>query len=431
MRMYGCIAFAGIMVIGLLTGLLFFARPATSDVEKRELTTLPPLSLATFLDGEYFEEVSLWYSDTYPLREPLVSSDKFIKTLYGFQPDTMMVGGNMAKQEIPDPISTTNNDGSNQQVSHDPVDPPSEQAVQAEIQENIMSGLYVSNGAAYGMYYFDQNSVDTYCQAITTAAEKLKGTAKVYSLLIPTNAYAILSEQVLSQLGGANQRQALEYFYGCMGYDVNIVETLDALRDHNDEYIYFRTDHHWTQLGAYYAYEELCRAMDIDPVPLEGKQKMTFQPFLGTFYNELGLSAMAVNPDYVDAYIPNGTNDMTYTSHDGSTGNKGNIITDVTGWNQSSLYNTFIVADQPYEEIRNPDKTDGSSILIVKDSYGCAFVPLVVDNFEYTYVVDFRYYGGNIVDLVKDKHIQNVVFLNNIAIAGTIGVATTMTALVS
>ncbi len=434
MRSFGCAAFGIIMGLGLVIGLAAFARPATSDLEKRELTSFPELTLQSFLDGAFFSDLSLWYSDTYPLREPMVAADRFMRTLYGMQPDTMLVGGSMAQQEIPDASSGTDSETtSNGQnaPTYQAVEPPSEQAVQAAIQDNIMSGLYVKNGAAYSRYFFDQESVDTYCAAIAKAAERLKGKAKVYSVLIPTNAAAILSEDELAALGGANQQQALQYFYSKMGSDVNVVETLDALRNHNDEYIYFRTDHHWTQLGAYYAYEQLCKAMGIEPVPLEGKEKMTFQPFLGTFYNELNVPAMADNPDYVDAYIPNGTNDLTYTSHDGIEGNQGHVITDVTGWNSASLYNTFIVADQPYEEIHNPDITDGSSCLVVKDSYGCAFVPLLVDNFEYVYVMDFRYVNKNIVEFVEANDVQNVVFLNNISIAGTIGVATTLMSLVS
>lgn len=433
MRSYGCAAFGIILALGLLIGLVFFARPSTSELEKRELTGLPELTLQTFLDGEYFERLSLWYSDTYPLREQMVATDRFVKTLYGIQPDTMMVGGNIAQQEIPEVSESGDTSSSNttQRPTYQAAEPPTEQAVQAEIQDKIMSGLYVKDGAAYSMYYFDQESVDTYCAAITKAAERLKGKANVYSVLIPTNAYALLSESELAALGGANQRQALNYFYGQMGSDVNVVETLDTLRNHNDEYIYFRTDHHWTQLGAYYAYEQLCKAMGIELVPLDSKEKMTFQPFLGTFYNELNVPAMAANPDYVDAYIPNGTNDLTYTSHDGVEGNQGHVITDVTGWNSASLYNTFIVADQPFEEIHNPDIHDGSSCLVVKDSYGCAFVPLLVDNFEYTYVMDFRYVNMNIVDFVEANDVQNVVFLNNISIAGAIGVATTLMSLVS
>ena len=78
--------FVGVMVLGFIIGLAFFARPATSESEKRELTKFPQFTISGFLSGDFTNEVSLWYSDTYPLREPMIaasnkSSDRSIKPL--------------------------------------------------------------------------------------------------------------------------------------------------------------------------------------------------------------------------------------------------------------------------------------------------------------------------------------------------------------
>lgn len=428
MRSVASAAFFGILILGCLIGLLFFFRPTASAVEKRDLTEFPPFTIESFLDGSYFSDVSLWYSDTYPLREPLVSADQGLKQLYGIQPKTQMIGGNTQSQEIPQvseaPVITQ------ETKPRQPVEPPDEGAVQAEVQDKIMSGLYVDDGAAYSMYYFDQESVDTYVDAINTAAEKLKGTSKVFSVLIPTNAAAILPQETVKALGGADQAQALAYFYGSCSDDVITVETLDTLREHNDEYIYFRTDHHWTALGAYYIYENLCAAMGIEPKPLDSREMVEFGPFLGSFYSELNNAAMAANPDTVYAWIPAGTNETSYTDHDGVQ-MEGNVITDVSGWNENSLYMCFISGDQPYMEIKNPSIDDGSSCLLVKDSYGCCFAPFLVDNFETLYIMDYRYSDKNIVEFARENSVDDVVFLNNISIAGTYGVATTMQSLVS
>ena len=52
-----------------------------------------------------------------------------------------------------------------------------------------------------------------------------------------------------------------------------------------------------------------------------------------------------------------------------------NIITDVSDWNKSSKYSAFIGGDNPYSQIHNPERTDGSSCVVIKESFGNAFVP--------------------------------------------------------
>lgn len=95
----------------------------------------------------------------------------------------------------------------------------------------------------------------------------------------------------------------------------------------------------------------------------------------------------------------------------------------MTGWASNSLYGTFIAGDQPLEHIHNPAKDDGSSCLVIKDSFGCAFAPRLVDNFEDLYIIDFRHSSQNIPEFVRENGIQNVVFVNNIALAGTLTVS--------
>lgn len=98
----GIILFAGVMLLGAFLGLLFFARPKTSEKEKRSLAKYPSFTMKTFLNGEYFSDVSTWYSDTYPFRDALVSADQKLKGLYGIESKTMMVGEEKQADEIPD-----------------------------------------------------------------------------------------------------------------------------------------------------------------------------------------------------------------------------------------------------------------------------------------------------------------------------------------
>ena len=100
-RDYGVRAFGAAMVIGCIVGLIFFARPTTSTLENRTLTPFPAVTAESFLDGTFTSDVSLWYADTFPLREPLVRMNLGLKNLYGVQPDTQLIGGNRTSDELP------------------------------------------------------------------------------------------------------------------------------------------------------------------------------------------------------------------------------------------------------------------------------------------------------------------------------------------
>lgn len=101
-RALAVLLFAAVMAVGAFIGILLFVRPKTSDVEKRELAKFPSFTITSFLDGSYFEAVSLWYSDTYPMRDSLVSADQSLKSLYGIEAGTQVVGGGIKGDEIPD-----------------------------------------------------------------------------------------------------------------------------------------------------------------------------------------------------------------------------------------------------------------------------------------------------------------------------------------
>ena len=419
--------FAFIMLLGGIVGIMFFFRPDTSEVEKRKLAEFPKPTLSSFLNGEYFYDLSLWYSDTYPMRDGLIAADQKIESLYGITPSTMMVGSRKISDDIPDIDEAQENSGNEQPQEVEQISAPDSRAMESEIQKQIQQNLYVKDGAAYSLYYYDQTAADIYTSALSKAAGELEGKTNVYSILVPNNSGAMLSDRELEALGGADQEQAIDYYYS-LSEGVKTVDTIKTLREHNDEYLYFRTDHHWTQLAAYYVYQNFCEEKGIRPNELSDFQKMTFSPFLGTFYQELQNEDMAANPDSVDAYIPMATNDMTYTDTDGSQVDW-HVIEDVSTWNENSGYSCFIGGDKPLAVIENPDLDDGSSCVVVKESYGNCFVPFLVDHYQTVYVIDFRYTQNNVMDFVKEHKVQDLIIMNNISIIASEDVATTIAGL--
>lgn len=457
-RTIGVLAFAAIMAVGAFIGLLFFVRPKKSITEKRELAKFPSFTITSFLDGSYFESVSLWYSDTYPMRDKLVSADQGLKSLYGIEAGTQVVGGNTKGDDIPevdkdsikqtsteaatdtsvdtsteDPEiglpasktdSKTNKGNSLGKTTVQTVEPPDSKAMDEAFQKQLQDNLYVKDGAAYSLYYFVQDSATEYIDALNNAAAKLSGVANVYDILIPNNSGVLLSDDDLAKLGGSDQKQAIEYYYSLM-QGVKTVDIFDTLKSHNDEYIYFRTDHHWTADGAFYAYEEFCKAKGITEIPREKRKKDTFEGFLGSFYSNLQNQDMKKNPDTIYAYEPIGTNDMTYWNDDGSE-QKWNVIMDVNGWDKGTLYSTFVGGDTPMAVIENPNVTDGSTCVVMKESYGNAFIPFLVDHYSTIYILDYRYSNVNVIDFVKEKQADDLICINNISLIGDEDVAATI-----
>lgn len=430
------------MLLGAFLGLLFFARPKTSEKEKRSLAKYPSFTMKTFLNGEYFSDVSTWYSDTYPFRDALVSADQKLKGLYGIESKTMMVGEEKKADEIPDindnteavtetttaattEAATENTEaGATTEATTEKVrevDPPDSKGMDEEIQNQIQQNLYVKGDAAYSVYYFGKENCTNYVAALNNVAAELKGQTTVYNILVPNNSGVMLSEDELSKLAGSDQEQAIDYYYSIESDDVKTVDTIKTLREHNDEYLYFRTDHHWTQLAAYYVYQNFCKVKGIEAHDLSYYDKKEFKNFLGTFYSTLGNSNMEANPDTVDAYVPKGTNDMTFWDTDGKEWNW-NVIYDVDSWASSSKYMTFIGGDRPMEVIENPQIKDGSSCVVLKESYGNCFVPFLVDHYQTVYVLDYRYTTVNVLDFVKEKQADDLIIINNITIIGSTSV---------
>ena len=426
LRMAGVACTAVTLALGAVVGLLFFARPTTSEVERRTLTERPSLSLASFWDGSFFSDYALFYSDTYPLREMLVGANQVIDGLHGLKTETQMVGGARQADELPpadgsgDAQADDSGEGKEsvaERVERGSVEVPDAEAMAEAVQNQVLDGLYVKGDAAYNIYYFSQEAAQDYADMLSFLADTLDGTATVYSVIVPNASGVLLSDQEVKDLGGTNQVDAIKYFYSLMGNDVHDVDAVGNLREHTDDYIYFRTDHHWTALGGYYGYEAFCETKGIEPQDRNDMEHVDFGDFLGSFYAQLQNADMAAHPDTVEAWIPNGTNDMEVWDADGNKIDY-QIITDTSAWDIAGKNMAFIMGDQPLEHMHNPDLDDGSSCLIIIDSYGCYFVPWLVDSYEDLWVADFRYFQGSYSSLIAENDIQDVIVLNNVSLAG-------------
>ena len=294
--------------------------------------------------------------------------------------------------------------------------------------------VYIADGCGYGGYWFGETQSARYCEYVSRLAKNLEGTAAVYDVICPLAAGVNLSDETRQSVGLSDERAAIRWMCERMDPAVRNVPVWGALKSRNDEYLYFRTDHHWTALGAYYAYREFCAAKGIRPHELDAFQTYVFEGYIGSLYNYSNKNqSLKSRPDTVTAYIPNGTNEMSCYIPNNSGGGYGKyswpIVKDVSSYGRGSYYLTFVAGDQPYNYAHNETITDGSSVLIVKDSYGNAFIPFLVDHYEHIYWIDYRSYAdwaawagkadASISALVAEKGIRDVILCNNISSTGS------------
>ena len=310
-----------------------------------------------------------------------------------------------------------NGDGNTDKPTVPTTKPAASNVITTDATPYQSGGVYIVGNAGYEMYNYVGSLAEKYQSTVNAVADSLSGVSQVYAMAIPLSSGITLPDELFSDIPGSDQAQAEKDILAGMGQNVKTIPLHDVMMSHRTEYIYFRTDHHWTALGAYYAYVQFCAAKGITPHNLSDYEVSQFPGFLGSFYNDGGKpDAMKNDPDTVNAYHPvSATASMKYGDNENSTLTGGQVIFDESTASASLKYGTFIMGDNPFTVIENPEVSNGESCIVVKESFGNAFVPFLVDHYQTVYVVDYRYYSGSVTQLARDKGVKDVLFVNNLS----------------
>lgn len=436
---------AAVAAVGVM-GLVLPLRPEVSRQENRTLTKFPAYSPESLWDGGFFSGVDTWYADTYPLREQMISAQKKLESHYGLRSTQLVGGAGMVADAIPDAVPERTEPQPTPAVTIEPA-ASEEPAVTAEPTATpgptptpepmptpaptaapdgtvhalgeFNGGIYITQNAAYGTYYFSQSGADSYISTMNQIYQNIGGKVDMYVMDVPLSSAVMLDRSVIEDMGCSVESDAIDYIAGGLDPGIGNIRACDELLRHNGEYIYFRTDHHWTQLGAYYAYQAFCQLKGWTPHDLDQFRTREFGAgsYLGSYYRSANQSPeLAEAPDTVQAWYPMCVNaddpsarDMHMVQQDGSEYDW-RIINDMYDYPSSEWYCIFSAADQPFCSFHNPDIHDGSAVLVVKDSYGNAFIPWLVDHYEYTYWVDFRYTNETVSHMAETCGVQDVIF---------------------
>ncbi len=199
------------------------------------------------------------------------------------------------------------------------------------------------------------------------------------------------------------------------------VKTVDAfgeMAQHRDEYLFYRTDHHWTSLGAYYASVAFCKANGITPRALNTYETVINTGFQGTLYTTYWGSnkPTGIKFDYTVGHIPATPYTFKYSSS-GSAMEGTNNGTAINR-NAKSYASMFICGDQPFTDIKT-ENHNGRRLIVFKESYGNAFVPYMIDYFEEIIVIDIRSSTASVKAIIEKYGITDAIIINNIqAVSG-------------
>lgn len=274
--------------------------------------------------------------------------------------------------------------------------------------------VVVVDKSAYELYTYRQDTAASYTSAVNQLAKELDGKAQIYNILVPLSSEVTFPDNLRDQIASTDQKEAIDKTFAQIDEPVKKVDIYDSLMSHRTEYIYFRTDHHWTALGAYYAYEDFCEAKGIEPEKLSDYDTVEFDGFVGSFYNDTGDKVLKDNPDTLVAYEPKCDTEVEVTASDGTVYNW-LVIYDVSSYGADLKYSTFVAGDNPMTVIENKDLNDGSSCVVVKESFGNAFIPFLVDHYQTIYVIDYRYYKGTLSGLIAEKDVDDILLINNLS----------------
>lgn len=181
---------------------------------------------------------------------------------------------------------------------------------------------------------------------------------------------------------------------------VDTVDMLTALAAHSGENIYYRTDHHWTSLGAYYAY---CAWRGIEPNADEWTQEILCDNFHGTTWNKVPLPT--VPAEEITAWYKHEYHNVSYNGGEYET----NSIYECKYLSGSDQHAVFLNSNQAQTVISGSGKS--GKLLLIKDSYGNTFSQFPVEDYAEVHVLDLRFFKGDVTEYAKENDITDALVL--------------------
>ncbi len=229
------------------------------------------------------------------------------------------------------------------------------------------------------------------------------------SIMLVPDKSVILGDKLPEFMGTTDEQRVITDIYNqCEG--AVCINIYDELMKYKDEYIYYKTDHHWTALGSYYAYVKWCKETGLKENKPEDFIKTTVtDTFRGTLDSKVNFS---FSDDSIDTYELAEAIEYTLV-YDNGTDIKSSLY-NMEKLNTKDKYSVYLDGNHSLLEI-NTSVKNGTSILIIKDSFAHCFIPYMLNQFEHIYVVDLRYYNQSLREYIETHEITNILVLYSLS----------------
>ena len=275
----------------------------------------------------------------------------------------------------------------------------------------LTNGMFIYGDGVYTPAYYSESSAKYYAQTMAYYKSLFGKDVRVNVIMTPVSSMVIDNPSVQARI--SDQGEIQDKVAALMDKSVNFVDVYSEMYAHRDEYLFFKSDHHWTQLGAYYAYRAFAESLDMVPTELKDlNYSVINDSYSGSMYTFTKDSRVKNFKDTIESWTTKKKMTMTVTTSYGGINTYDSCITPY-----GNNYVSFIAGDNPYTVINVPENPQDKNILVLKDSFGNAFVPYLCEHYGNIIVVDVRYTDMNVYEHLKDYGLTDIVFVNNVQAA--------------
>lgn len=347
-------------VVILVLAVWFILAPKRefSENENRYLTKMPSLTAKTVFSGEYTESLSDWIADHFPMR------DLFM----GLKTEAEIAGGR-------------------REINH----------------------IYIGEDDYLIERYEAPENTGRITDTLVRFYDKVKDTGVDVRLMLVPTSVTIYEDKLPAYAPASNQMETAKLLYEATG--IPAVDCSEKLLTGAEEgQLYYRTDHHWTTLGAYLGYEAYCEERGIEPAPLEALEAETVtEEFAGTLYSKV--NDYMHKKDAITVYT-NPEDSLRVTYED--TGEVSDSLYNFDYLQEKDKYSLFLNNIHPLVEIENETAPSDDVLMLIKDSYANSMVPFLAHHYKKIYVFDTRYYKGGPSSFLKEHgEVTDVLILYN------------------
>lgn len=251
---------------------------------------------------------------------------------------------------------------------------------------------------------FETENADKNCKYLEEFVNNYKINTDISIMLVP-NTSEILKKKLPKYAYNFNETRYINDIYKEIGED-NTVDVNEILKAHKDEYLYYKTDHHWTTLGAYYAFTEYADKTGINI------EKYTTKLVTDKFYGTMSSKAnLEIEADKVYIYEPDKEEEVS-VRYNNSTELKDSLY-EMSALDKKDKYSIFLGGNNPLVQITTNAEND-RKVLVIKDSFAHCFIPFMISGFSKIDVVDLRYYNESIRKMIEEGGYTDILVLYNV-----------------